>query len=122
MTTKILVVDDDESILDAISLILEEAEYIVDTTFKGEETYKKIKQFKPDVILLDVLMSGHDGRHICKTIKHDTSTKHIPIIMISAHPTAKKGALECGADDFLAKPFETDELLSKIKKYIQKNI
>jgi DNA-binding response OmpR family regulator len=115
---KILVVDDDESILDAICLILEDEGYLVETTTKGQEIYTKIKEFTPDIILLDVLMSGSDGRQICRTLKDDVTTKQIPIVMISAHPSANIGSLECGADDFLAKPFTTDDLLEKITKNI----
>lgn len=114
---RILVIDDDESILDAISLLLEEEGYIVETTPKGEETYKKIDEFHPDLILLDVLMSGSDGREICKNLKQDKKTKDTPIVMISAHPSASRSVFEFGADDFLAKPFETEDLLTKIKKY-----
>jgi DNA-binding response OmpR family regulator len=116
-SSRILVIDDDESILDAIRLILETEGYFVETTFKGEETFKKVSNFKPDLILLDVLMSGTDGRHICKELKNDLVTKKIPVIMISAHPTAKKGAEESGADGFLAKPFDTTQLLETLKKH-----
>lgn len=121
MTKKILVVDDDASILDAVSLILEEAGYSVQTVFKGDETYKRIAAFRPHLILLDVLMSGNDGRHICRNLKADAHTRHIPIVMISAHPTAKEGALECGADDFLAKPFEIDDLLFIVEKHLNRS-
>jgi DNA-binding response OmpR family regulator len=114
---KILVVDDDESILDAVSMILEDSGYKVGTLLKGGETYSKVEKFKPDLILLDVLISGNDGRHICKNLKQDLKTKNIPIVMISAHPSAKHGSKECGAEDFLSKPFESSELLIKVQKY-----
>ncbi len=117
---RILVVDDDEGILDAISLLLDEMGYEVAITPKGEETYKKIDEFHPDLILLDVLMSGSDGRDICKKLKNEVTTKNIPIIMISAHPSAAKSVFEFGANDFLAKPFETEDLLEKIKKNLNK--
>lgn len=119
MAKKILVVDDEESILDAVSLILGEEGYKVETTYKGGETFSKVSQFKPNLILLDVLMSGKDGRQICKALKADPEFKEIPVIMISAHPTAKRGAQECGANDFLAKPFNSKELLNTISKYIK---
>jgi DNA-binding response OmpR family regulator len=114
---KILVIDDDEAILDGISLMLESEGYKVNTTPKGEETYQKVAYFKPDVILLDVLMSGSDGREICKNLKGSDKTKNIPIIMISAHPSAGNSSIQFGADDFLAKPFESKELLQRIKKF-----
>lgn len=114
---RILIVDDDESILEAISILLEGFGYSVDSTLRGDEIYKKIHMFSPDVILLDVLISGNDGRVICKKLKTDTHTKDIPVIMISAHPSAKKELQEYGADDFLEKPFESEDLLAKVKHY-----
>jgi len=114
---KILIIDDDEGILDALCLVLTEAGYKVKTVRKGAETYKVVKEFKPDVIMLDVLMSGSDGRTICKNLKSDPKTKQIPVIMISAHPTAKDGALDFGADFFLAKPFEVDEILEVVERF-----
>ncbi len=93
---KVLVVDDDEGILDAVSLILEEEGFVVETTVKGEETLAKVSSFNPDVILLDVLMSGNDGRHICKKLKHTDALKKIPVIMTSAHPTAKNSVMAMG--------------------------
>ena len=116
MNRKILVVDDDPGILDAVSLILDESGYLVETAMKGDEIFEKVQKFHPELILLDVLMSGKDGRDICRKLKADESTKEIPVIMVSAHPTAGKGALECGAQDFLAKPFDADELIAKIEK------
>lgn len=117
MSKKILIIDDDESILDAVSLVLEEEGYIVDVMLKGDEAFDKIAAFKPDAILLDVLMSGKDGRDICRKLKKDEATKNIPVIMISAHPSAKEGAIAVGADAFLPKPFDTQDLLDMVKKY-----
>lgn len=116
MDKKILVIDDDESILDAVSMILEEEGYKVETIFKGEEAFRKVNTFRPDAIILDVLLSGKDGREICKDLKSDTGTQTIPIIMISAHPNAEKSSRSCGADAFLAKPFDTEELLKTISQ------
>lgn len=116
--TKVLVVDDEVSILDAIALVLEEEGYTVATIAKGQETYDKVATFKPDIILLDVLMSGKDGREICKTLKHDPATKNIPVIMISAHPSAGANIREFGANAFLPKPFSTEELLGEIQRHI----
>ncbi len=114
MAKKILIVDDDESILDAVCMVLEDEGYEVEITMKGDETVETVHRVKPDVILLDVLMSGKDGREICKKLKSDPLTKAIPVIMISAHPSAKEGAMSCGADMFLAKPFDTQELIDLV--------
>ena len=119
MSKKVLVVDDDPDILDALRFLLEDAGYLVDTSLKdGEMINKKIKKSPPHLIILDVLLSGHDGRHLCKVLKNQVETKHIPIIMISAHPDADKTAMEAGANAFIAKPFDIFELLNSVEHYI----
>lgn len=118
MKKKILVADDDPAIVEATTLILEEFGYNVDSTVDGETIYKMEKDF-PDLLLLDIWMSGQDGREICKFLKKDTITKHIPIIMISASRDIKQSATEAGADDFLAKPFNMNDLIAKIEKHIK---
>lgn len=115
---KILVIDDDPDILEAVQLVLSTGGYDSDATTKGDETCQRVRDYNPDLIILDVLLSGNDGRKICKTLKADSRTKQIPIIMISAHPTAKDSVKECGADAFVAKPFSVDELLSKVEKLV----
>jgi DNA-binding response OmpR family regulator len=67
---------------------------------------------------VDVLLSGKDGREIVRYLKSQEETKHIPIIMFSAHPSSEETAREAGANDFLAKPFEIDELLAKVANYL----
>jgi DNA-binding response OmpR family regulator len=116
---KILVVDDDPDILDALKFMLEDAGYEVTTTEKGDyaENLHDTNRGLPDVIILDVLLSGKDGRLICQRLKGQEETRHIPIIMISAHPNARQSVTAVGADDFVAKPFDMDELLAKIAKY-----
>jgi DNA-binding response OmpR family regulator len=117
-TKKILVVDDDPDILDALQFMLEDAGYEVTTTEKGEyaENLHDTNGGLPDVIILDVLLSGKDGRLICQKLKSQAETRHIPIIMMSAHNNAGQSIAIIGADDFVAKPFDMDELLAKIAK------
>lgn len=118
---KILVIDDDEGILSAFELVLTEAGYEVATLEKnGEFVKQQINKNRPNLIILDVLLSGSDGRHICKELKNSAATRQIPIIMVSAHPDAKKTSLDAGADEFLAKPFEIDHLLELVERYIKK--
>ena len=71
----------------------------------------------PDILLLDMLLSGKDGREITKQLKSQDSTKHIPIILFSAYPSVEEDARRSGADDFIAKPFDIDVLLAKIEQY-----
>jgi DNA-binding response OmpR family regulator len=115
---KILVVDDEPDILEFLQVILEEEGYLVAITDKGEYVEKLHDGGLPDLILLDVLLSGKDGRDIVKQLKRQDETKHIPVIMFSAHPNAEETARACGADDFLAKPFEIDVLLTRIANYL----
>lgn len=114
---KILVADDDPAIVESTMLILEEFGYQVDSTVDGATIYKMERDF-PDLLLLDIWMSGQDGREICKYLKKKELTKHIPIIMISASRDIAQSAKESGADDFIAKPFDMNVLLDKIAKYI----
>lgn len=115
---KILVVDDDADILEAVQLILDTGGYASEGITKGDETYQKIKEYQPDLIILDVLLSGNDGRMICKNLKRAKETNHIPIIMMSAHPSAHESVKECGADAFLAKPFSIHDLFAQLEKFV----
>jgi CheY-like chemotaxis protein len=118
MSKKILIADDDPSIVDSLKMMLELEGYDVRTTTNGETIYKMEKEY-PDLLILDIWMSGQDGREICKYLKNEPHTKHIPIIMISASKDVKKSAKDSGADDFIEKPFEQEELLKKISKYVR---
>jgi CheY-like chemotaxis protein len=117
-TKKILVVDDEPDILEFLQVILEEEGYTVATTDKGEYVEKLHDGGLPDLILLDVLLSGKDGREIVKQLKSQEETKHIPVIMFSAHPSAEATARACGAEDFVAKPFDIPVLLEKVEQYL----
>ena len=119
MIKKILVVDDDPGILDAVSMILKDSGYQVGTEIKADKTYEKVANFKPDLILLDVLMSGNDGRTICENLKSGSDTKNIPIILTSAHPDVASYAKQYHADGFIPKPFEIDYLLECIEKQLK---
>jgi DNA-binding response OmpR family regulator len=104
--------------LEPISLLLESRGFDTFSTNKGDTAVEKIKAYKPDLVLLDVLMAGSDGREICRVIKSDSEIENTPVVMMSAHPGAEKDSLISGADDFIAKPFETEDLISTIKKNI----
>jgi DNA-binding response OmpR family regulator len=111
---KIMIADDDPGIVDAVEMLLEFEGYQVTSTVDGS-TVLDMKDELPDLLLLDIWMSGEDGRDICKKLKSINATKNIPVIMISASRDIKESAMAAGADDFLAKPFEMDELLKKIE-------
>ncbi len=114
---KILVADDDPAIVDAIQFMLEEAGYSVESTVDAQKV-EKMLNIQPGLLLLDIWMSGMDGRDICKALKSQDKTKNIPIIMISANKDTEKLSKLAGADDFISKPFEMQELLEKVERYI----
>ena len=116
---KIMIADDDPGIVDAIEMLLEFEGYEVTSTVNGS-TVLTMNDELPDLLLLDIWMSGEDGRDICKKLKQVDTTKNIPVIMISASRNIKESAMAAGADDFLAKPFEMNELLGKIKNLTHK--
>lgn len=115
---KILVVDDDVDILVVMEILLAMKGFKVEVTAKWENAFDKINQFKPDLILLDILISGNDGRTICKQLKSQSETKDIRVIMLSAHPSAALSIREYGADDFIAKPFNVNDLLAKVNSHL----
>ena len=115
----ILVVDDDNRIRDLLKEYLNESNYIVSTAIDAENAKIKIKQFKFDLIILDVMMPGQNGYELTKEIK---KKENIPIILLTAKGEVEnriKG-LELGADDYIGKPFEPKELLLRIKNIINK--
>ena len=118
MKKKILIIDDDTAILEALKLCLEDLDYEVKTIEKVESFDNFLSKNLPDLIILDYLLSGVDGKEIAKYLKNSKETKKIPIIMFSAHPFAKKELKGTGVEDFITKPFELDDLIAKIKKLI----
>jgi len=112
---RITVADDDPGILDAVGMMLEMEGYQVNATLNGN-TILNFQNQLPDIYILDIWMSGADGRELCKKLKSEDKTKDIPVILISASNDLKRSAETAGADDFLAKPFEIDALLQKIER------
>ncbi len=115
---RVLVADDDPDILEAIELILVAHEFEVKGISNGDEVIKSTESYHPDLIILDLLLSGSDGRIICQSLKSAESSKHIPIILVSAHPAAKTSAMEAGAEGFVAKPFAIDDLVGEANRLV----
>lgn len=112
---KIFISDDDTDILSILRLMLQTRGYAIYTSTFAYDLVDN-KDIVPDLILLDIWMSGIDGRVIARQLKDDPVTRDIPIIFISANSRIKEIAEECGVEDFIAKPFEMEELLRKVKK------
>jgi DNA-binding response OmpR family regulator len=115
MSKNILIVDDDSEMVELICLILMEEGYNVWTLTSGEMIEKTMDTFKPDLILMDVILADLDGRELCKNLKESADTHHIPIILISGldELDVDKDA-NGGPDDFIPKPFDIDSLLQKV--------
>ncbi len=116
MEKKILVVDDDQAILEMLEEVLSYYGYKVNTLSRGDKVFERIDEYHPDLILMDVMLAGMDGRIICSAIKSVKKLPEIPIILISA---TENGAAclnnEGAANDFLSKPFDVEFLIEKIE-------
>ena len=113
---RILIVDDDAMNIDILMDSLEE-EYDVKAAESGEEALEIIPQYNPNVILLDIMMSGIDGYEVCKRIRADDAYKSIKIILISgrAMEDERQKGFAVGADDYITKPFDVDDIADKIR-------
>ncbi len=121
MPKKILLVDDEESLVMLLSERLKFNGYDVITASDGQEGLDKAKKEKPDLILLDVMMPKMNGYQVSRLLKFDQRFKHIPIIMLTARTQAidMKTGKETGADAYITKPFESENLIAEIKKFLK---
>jgi diguanylate cyclase (GGDEF)-like protein len=119
---KILIVDDTELMVKLITDILESADYQVVAAVNGVEGIQKVKEEKPDLVLLDIVMPGMDGFEVCKALRDDESNNLMPIIMLTAQDNEedKLTGLDLGADDYIIKPFNYRELLSRVKNTLRR--
>jgi len=120
MARKILVVDDEESIVKIIEYNLKKEGYEVLCALDGEKGYKLALEEKPDLILLDIMMPKMDGYEVCKKVREKSN---VPIIMITARAEEvdKVVGLELGADDYVTKPFGNRELMARVKAHLRRN-
>ena len=116
---KLLIIDDDEDISAMLFLLLRSKNFDVEVVIKSEDIFYKVKTYQPDIILLDVFLTGYDGRVICKQLKFHPDYKHIPVIMVSGDDDVLQTAQQYGANDFIQKPFEADDLLTKINNLVK---
>jgi len=122
MAKKILIVDDEPDLVEAVSIILESKGYEVAKAYGGVEGLKKAKTENPDLIVLDVMMPDKDGYEVCKELKADAKYRSIPILLLTAVvaniPTSRytqEMGMETEADDFLDKPVEAKELVKRVE-------
>lgn len=116
--SKILIVDDSNDLLEILQYFLEDAGHTVATIDSASQIHKQLEGFKPDIILLDVFLKKDNGREICRELKDNENSKKIPIILMSAHDKNLENSKECGADETLAKPFDLNDIIEKIKRVL----
>ncbi|MFI6126613.1 response regulator [Staphylococcus pasteuri] len=121
MSQKVLVVDDEQSIVTLLKYNLETAGYIVEVAYDGEEALQKVESSQPDLIVLDVMLPKKDGIEVCKTIRSDKNL--VPILMITAKDDEfdRVLGLELGADDYMTKPFSPREVVARVKAILRRS-
>ena len=122
MKYKILCVDDDDILLEFLKELLKAQEFNVVTAITGEECMKKAVEESPDLILLDLNLPDMDGIKVCQALKQNKDTSHIAIILLTARKQTedKINGLRIGADDYMTKPFDNDELIARIKAILRR--
>ena len=117
---KILIVDDEADIIEILQFVLEANGYECITAFDGEMGLTLAKESKPDLIILDVMMPKMNGYKICRLLKYDKMYKDIPIFMVTVRSQEEDKIIgeETGADEYITKPFQIDEVVEKVKKYL----
>ncbi len=118
---KILIVDDEADLVELLQVLLEQKGYEVFTAFDGQEGLDKVKEKRPDLVVLDVMMPKMDGYQMCRLLKFDEELRQIPVILLTARGQErdKKTGRDVGADDYMTKPFENAELLQKISAFFK---
>ena len=121
MTARVLVVDDILSNVKLLEAKLTAEYFEVVTAFSGQEALERIEEHEPDIVLLDVMMPGMDGFEVCRRIKHNPRTAHVPVVMVTAldQPSDRVMGLEAGADDFLTKPVDDAALFARVRSLVR---
>ena len=119
---KILIVDDDNNIAELISLYLTKECFETKLVYDGEQALKAVKDFAPNLVLLDIMLPGMDGLELLSKLKASPKNRDIPVIMLPAKGAEydKVKALDAGADDYVTKPFGMMELVSRIKAVLRR--
>lgn len=120
--TTVLIVEDEETVQETLAYNLEQEGYSVLTAGDGEDALKLIRQNKPDLVVLDIMLPGLDGLAVCRLVRKDPEIAHIPIIMLTARGTQgdKMVGLDSGADDYVTKPFGLGEFLARVRAVLRR--
>ena len=120
---KILVVEDEPDILEMVRYNLDQAGLDVETTEDAEHALQSVQEVLPDLIILDLMLPGIDGLDMCRQLKQDARTRHIPILMLTARKEEvdRIVGLELGADDYVVKPFSPRELVLRAQAILRRS-
>ena len=123
MAQKILVVDDDRQIVRLVSSYLEQAGYAVTTAYDGEMALRQLRQERPDLMILDLMLPGRDGWDVTRVVRSDQALANLPIILLTARveDTDKIVGLEVGADDYITKPFNPREVVARVRALLRRS-
>lgn len=113
----ILVVEDDPQVARLISLVLQRNGYTSQVVADGESALDKARETKPSMIFADLTIKGMGGEQLCSTLKANPDTKNIPYVVVSGDRDIAEKARVCGADDYMGKPFEFEDLIRLVNKY-----
>jgi DNA-binding response OmpR family regulator len=118
---KILIADDNQNIRDALTYLLEDEGYELLLAKDGAEALRKVRDLRPDILFLDIMMPEINGYDVCRTIKADPLLKDTYIIMLTAkgQVAEQERGKEVGADEYIVKPFSPMEILAKVKQILQ---
>lgn len=118
MSKKILICDDDEGILDLLTMLLEDNGFDVIAEQSSLNVYKIIESEHPDLLILDLWMPVLSGDQVLRMLKNNPATQTLPVMIISASMEGKQIAVLAGANDFIAKPFDVNILVERVKKFL----
>jgi DNA-binding response OmpR family regulator len=119
---KVLIIEDEETLTENLADKLRSEGFTVSTAYDGESGLRLVREEVPDLLVLDIMLPGLDGLSICRIVRRDAATAHIPIIMLTARGTEvdKIVGLESGADDYIVKPFALGEFLARVRAVMRR--
>lgn len=117
---KILICDDEVNIRNIMDFSLETEGFLVVTATDGDEALRLTMSEQPDLVILDIMMPGSDGLTVCRNLKENPATKHLPVLLLTAKAGKgdREAGLDAGADDYITKPFSPQRLVEKVNEVL----